>query len=439
MDKSKKLRLKRRIPQQKVRVSTEVDNNVNNVETVTLSSDSEGDGSRPCKQRKLTHTENENVSNPNEKRFLQTDNPSLNRLREMILSLSPRDIDIANLSPFPAFNTQVQGNGNIQEKLSSLCKGRLQPVVKLQSVEELPPFPKLCKHFRKLPNVSKHTNSNEPSLDKVQERVMETSETEIQDKDGSKPSVSFVNDSYNELKASTSYNMCENTSEYKAPASRNIADYREDNSAIIRDRNSNFYSLQSRNTSTKLGDKSRRLVSNTCPSNHSAITQKDCKDMDQKESSSNQVSARTSNSGAGKSNKINLKGPRICDTATQELMPRLHHRNSNLSNLKDNYLDKRSKDNIFPPKKVSTSISKTKTPDKNYLRKGESSSAKPSNEIPQTSSANDCGNVTGAKKENVTLQSCPLCQMKFESRISQMELDSHIAACLSTSEVDVIW
>jgi hypothetical protein len=67
MDKSKKLRLKRRIPQQKVRVSTEVDNNVNNVETVTLSSDSEGDGSRPCKQRKLTHTENENVSNPNEK------------------------------------------------------------------------------------------------------------------------------------------------------------------------------------------------------------------------------------------------------------------------------------------------------------------------------------------------------------------------------------
>jgi hypothetical protein len=93
-------------------------------------------------------------------------------------------------------------------------------------------------------------------------------------------------------------------------------------------------------------------------------------------------------------------------------MPRLHHRNSNLSNSKDSYFDKTSKDNIFPPKKLSTSISKTKTPDKNYLRKGESSPAKSSKEIPQTSSAN----VTGAKKENVTLQSCPLCQMKFESR-----------------------
>jgi hypothetical protein len=245
---------------------------------------------------------------------------------------------------------------------------------------------------------------------------METLETEIQDKGGSKPSVSFVNDSYNELKASTSYNMCENTNEYKAPASRNIAEYRQDNSAIIRDRNSNFYSLQSRNTSTKLGDKSRPLVSNTCPSNHTTIAQKDCKDMEQKERSSNQGSARLSNSDSGKINKINLNGPRICDTVTQELKLPLHHGNSKLSNSEDNYLDKRSRDNIFPPKKLSTSISKTNTPDKNYITKGESSPAKPSKEIPQTSSANDRGNVSSAKKENVTLQSCPLCQMKFESR-----------------------
>ncbi|XP_078615180.1 uncharacterized protein LOC144884114 isoform X2 [Branchiostoma floridae x Branchiostoma japonicum] len=61
---------------------------------------------------------------------------------------------------------------------------------------------------------------------------------------------------------------------------------------------------------------------------------------------------------------------------------------------------------------------------------------------PSTSKAQPKG--TGGKEqektgETGTLRSCPMCQEEFPPGMNQLEIDGHIAACLSASSEDIMW
>ncbi|XP_019367231.1 PREDICTED: Fanconi anemia core complex-associated protein 20 isoform X1 [Gavialis gangeticus] len=45
----------------------------------------------------------------------------------------------------------------------------------------------------------------------------------------------------------------------------------------------------------------------------------------------------------------------------------------------------------------------------------------------------------GRSQRTVTLDSCPMCQIQFSGMLSQLDIDGHLAKCLSESADDVIW
>ncbi|XP_070554449.1 uncharacterized protein [Ptychodera flava] len=55
------------------------------------------------------------------------------------------------------------------------------------------------------------------------------------------------------------------------------------------------------------------------------------------------------------------------------------------------------------------------------------------------SAASQERNVKSNSSNETRLQNCPLCTVQFASEMSQLDIDAHIAACLSSTNVDVLW
>ncbi|XP_028663309.2 uncharacterized protein si:ch73-70k4.1 [Erpetoichthys calabaricus] len=47
--------------------------------------------------------------------------------------------------------------------------------------------------------------------------------------------------------------------------------------------------------------------------------------------------------------------------------------------------------------------------------------------------------ANSSSKGNLELSSCPLCLLQFPARYSQMEIDGHLAKCLSEMNDDILW
>ncbi|XP_045161440.2 uncharacterized protein LOC123526376 [Mercenaria mercenaria] len=460
MEKSKKLRLKRKVPQQKRPVATEVlGQNPNEAETVTLSSDSECDDGQSSKRRKIEYQQTDSEELQEGKReFLHTKNPSLNKLREMILSLSPRDVDITNLSPFPAFNTQVQETeGRLKNKVS-IVKGRLQAVAEFQSGKMLSPFPKLCRHFRKSSKQIQKGLSTEISAEESGTDTETSKSVDIHDKheQGSLNSSKFNN---RELKHVSHFTKVDTGSEIGV-RQRHIGEYRDENSSIIRDRNSNYYALQSQNTDGRRERKKLEPAKSNSTSDKLGTLKRVSQRKSEKEEAGEFVKSgnilvnkhdsrldkelttgiQKTHSIGGENKRNETKNGDRHTSLQDKFTTRLPRVNSTL----DKNIREESNVSIMLQKNCTTSIRST------HSTKGDQNMGEVSPDrvvlentftagIPRRNSSKAGEDVREGNKESATLQSCPLCQMKFDSRIGQIELDSHIAACLSTSEDDVLW
>lgn len=352
MEKLKKLRLKRRLPQQKSKIATEhcKEEASSELETVVLSSDSEqGEANQLCKQRKCT----EQRLPSEEIGFLQTSNPSLNKLREMILTLTPRDVNISQLSAFPAFSSQGEENtGYRLERKVILFQGGLQPLSKEQRAGDLSPFPKLSKHYKRNPkerktencHINEHTESaysTEPEEKYVTD--IHTSRISPNPSDSSLCGTGSSSD-FKQHKQSAESGPTENKTHNSRKIQRfSASELSPENSAVIRDRNSNLYALQSQNP-------------HITPASRHSVT------------------------SVPSTGKAELCG-NTNDFTISEQKGRLSER-------------------------VLTDIPNSKS---------------------------------SGGKDGGTLKNCPLCQMTFDARSGQMDIDSHIASCLSTSEDDVMW
>ncbi|XP_026718337.1 Fanconi anemia core complex-associated protein 20 [Athene cunicularia] len=56
--------------------------------------------------------------------------------------------------------------------------------------------------------------------------------------------------------------------------------------------------------------------------------------------------------------------------------------------------------------------------------------------VPGTES---CKKMENPSEASSTLESCPMCQMDFSRTLSQLDIDGHLARCLSESTDDVVW
>ncbi|XP_009080242.1 PREDICTED: Fanconi anemia-associated protein of 20 kDa [Acanthisitta chloris] len=50
-----------------------------------------------------------------------------------------------------------------------------------------------------------------------------------------------------------------------------------------------------------------------------------------------------------------------------------------------------------------------------------------------------CEKVENQSEGSSALESCPMCQVQFSGRLSQLDIDAHLAKCLSESAGDVMW
>ncbi|XP_035413696.1 Fanconi anemia core complex-associated protein 20 [Cygnus atratus] len=57
-----------------------------------------------------------------------------------------------------------------------------------------------------------------------------------------------------------------------------------------------------------------------------------------------------------------------------------------------------------------------------------------------TPGTESCKEKTANQSEgSLTLNSCPMCQIQFSATMSQLDIDSHLARCLSESADDIVW
>ncbi|KAM9035293.1 Fanconi anemia core complex-associated protein 20 [Sarcophilus harrisii] len=73
-------------------------------------------------------------------------------------------------------------------------------------------------------------------------------------------------------------------------------------------------------------------------------------------------------------------------------------------------------------------------------RLGHSSGKKPSHSLDSDGArAGTEAASAGPSQETMALNGCPMCQQQFTGKLSQLDIDSHLAKCLSESIEDVIW
>ncbi|KAL4220887.1 Fanconi anemia-associated protein of 20 [Mactra antiquata] len=235
----KKLSLKRKHPQDKSDikrnkteqniVSNDCDNNK------FISSTSLGNKERviiKTEQREGEVTNGRTQHIEKKSAFLNTGNPSLDKLREMLISLTPKT---NTLSPFPQIcdhHLKVE-HENSNYIVSSKGKPLLSSDVR--EVVGLSPFPKVCPHYR-------------ASRDKVVTSCkLRTCSPSYKEENENKDMTCNMEQTGSSEKRIPQNKMGESQSTKKGS---DTFTYRENNCNLLRDRNSNIYSLQSQNNNT---------------------------------------------------------------------------------------------------------------------------------------------------------------------------------------------
>ncbi|XP_036601679.1 Fanconi anemia core complex-associated protein 20 [Trichosurus vulpecula] len=76
---------------------------------------------------------------------------------------------------------------------------------------------------------------------------------------------------------------------------------------------------------------------------------------------------------------------------------------------------------------------------KGMSQQGHSSLKKPSSHCPEGARVEKDAMSAAVSQGMVALDGCPMCQIPFTGKLSQLDIDSHLAKCLSESIEDVIW